>query len=130
MSPDEAKRRKSIAYILRRRKRGRKVGANSGEVVKSWGEYSEVSFKPNAAYSNAARYLLIFLVPLMIAAPIIIIGFSQGAQDLVDREVPTVLWILLSVLTIVIVTTTVFSVAYIALAIARVVRSQSTHKTE
>lgn len=123
MPPDDEKRRKSIAYILRRRKRGRKVGANSGEVVKSWAEYSEVSFKPNASYSPTIRFMLFLIVPLMIAAPIIIIAFGQNAQDVVDRPVPETLWVLLTILFAVIAATTVFACAYIILSIVRVVRS-------
>ena len=130
MPPDEEKRRKSIAYILRRRKRGRKVGANSGEVVKSWAEYSEVNFKPTGGYSPWWRRLLVIFVPLIVMSPAIIIGWSQGAQDLVDRGVPTTLWVLLTILSILLALIFVFFFAYAGLTIWRFIASLSSHKNE
>lgn len=130
MPPDEEKRRKSIAYILRRRKRGRKVRANSKDVVKSWAEYSEVNFKPTGGYSPWWRILLVFIVPLIVLSPAIIIGASQGAQDLVDRVVPATLWVLLTILAIVLSLTTLFFVAYAGLTVWRTLESVRPHKNE
>ena len=130
MPPDEEKRRKSIAYILRRRKRGRKVGANSGEVVKSWAEYSEVNFRPSAAQTVWWRWFLPMIVPLMVLAPFIIIGWSQGAQDLVDRGVPIEVWILVSILGLIGGLVALFASAYIGLTVWRFLRSLRPHKNE
>lgn len=126
MPPEEEKRRKSIAYILRRRKRGRKVGANSGDVVKSWAEYSEVNFTPSGGYSPWWRILLVVVVPLIVLSPAIIIGAGQGAQDLVNRGVPTTLWVLLIILSLI----SLFFMAYVGLTVWRFIKSMRPHKNE
>ncbi len=130
MSPEEAKRRKSIAYILRRRKRGRKMSANSGRDVKSWAEYSEVNFKPSGGYSVLGRISLLIVVPLMVMSSGLIIGFSRGAQDLVDRPVTLELWVLLAVLSFLLTLTLIAAGAYIALTLWRNIRSLRSHKNE
>ena len=130
MLQDEEKRRKSIAYILRRRKRGRKIGANSGELVKSWAEYSEVNFRPSAAQTVWWRWLLPVIVPLMMLAPFLIISWSQGAQDVVDRGVPIEVWILISILGLIGGLVVIFASAYIGLTLWRSVRSFRAHKNE
>jgi len=130
MSPDEENRRKSIAYILRRRKRGRKIGANSADVVKSWAEYGEVNFKPTGSHSGRWRWLLIPIVPLVVLAPVIIIGSAQGAEELEQLGVPPTLWALLSVLAIVLGGVCLFSSAYILMTIWRLIRRLWSHKNE
>lgn len=130
MSPDEENRRKSIAYILRRRKRGRKVGANSGEVVKSWGEYSEVNFKPTGSHSSWWRLALIVIVPLMVLAPAIIISSAQGAQELQHIGVPPILWVLLVTLAIVLGAVCLISGAYVCMTVWRLIQTALPHKKE
>lgn len=69
LSPEEAKRRASIRYILRRRGRASKTRANSGAVVKSWAEFGEVSFKPDGD-SGWGRYLsAVVVIGLLVALP-------------------------------------------------------------
>lgn len=103
MDPDkEAKRRKSIAYILRRRKRGRRVGGNSHQVVKSWAEYGEVNFTPSGSYSSGwRRWIWVLAVPLAIFAPVIIAAASQDNHRLAGTDGPLLLLVLLGLLAIV-----------------------------
>ena len=127
----EAKRRKSIAYILRRRKRGRKRGANSGEVVKSWAEYSEVNFRPSGSYMSWwQRLLWLPVVPLAILAPFAIAAGSRNAHRLAEADMPVMAWILFALLALVLVAIIGFALAYIGLSLWRSIRSHWFHKNE
>lgn len=126
----DKKRRKAIAYILRRRKRGRKVGANSGEVVKSWAEYSEVNFTPAGSYTPWWRCLLLIFVPIIILTPAIIIGGSQNAFKLSDTDVHPIAWALIALLGLLLLVLSAFTIAYIALTIWRFVRSLLPQRNE
>nr|WP_070960998.1 hypothetical protein [Hyphomonas sp. Mor2] len=132
MDPDkEVKRRKSIAYILRRRKRGRRMGANSGEVVKSWAEYSEVNFTPTGSYASGWRRLVWLLaVPFAIFAPLIIIATSGNAHRLAEAETPLFGWVILGLLLIVSLGVVAFSLLYLVTSIRRFLRAKLSHKKE
>ncbi|NQY13146.1 MAG: hypothetical protein HRT81_04700 [Henriciella sp.] len=128
MPPDEEKRRKSIAYILRRRKRGRKVGANSGEVVKSWAEASEVNFKPTGAKSNSWRWLVFPAWLSAVTLPwmffvVARIPFNSHAEDLAHPELHPIGWVLVIVACLLIIAICGFALAYIGLTVWRLVRS-------
>ena len=135
MSVDEEKRRQSIAYILRRRKRGRRVGANSGEVVKSWAEASEVNFKPTASYSGNWRWLTIPAWLAAASAPWLFflaarVSFNSHAEDLAHPELHPIGWVLISLAGLLIFAISVFALAYIGVTIWRFVRSLRPHKNE
>lgn len=135
MPPDEEKRRKSIAYILRRRKRGRKVGANSGEVVKSWAEYSEVSFKPSGSYSEKWRWIMIPAWLAAASAPLLFFaapqsGFQRHSENLAHSGLHPVGWALVAMALILAFVIFVFAAAYIGLAIWRFIRSFGSYKNE
>lgn len=77
MAPDpEVKRQKSIAYILRRRKRGRKTGANSGEVIKSAQKRlrGHLVFEPSGSYMSKWRFLAFFGFLGSLALPIVFLS--------------------------------------------------------
>lgn len=135
MPPDEEKRRKSIAYILRRRKRGRKVRANSKHVVKSWAEYSEVSFTPRGAYLTRWRWL--FLPAWAISVSILWIfmavyqaTFSTHSETLEHVPLDPAGWALVVTAGLLLVAVAVFALAYVGLAAWRGLRSFLPHKNE
>lgn len=132
MDPDqEAKRLKSIRYILRRRKRGRRVGANSGKVVKSWAEYSEVNFTPTGSYSTGwRRWIWVFVVPLAIFAPIIIIAATGNAHRAAEAEIPGFAWIVIGLLIAATVGVVAFAAAFTLLSLWRALRRLSGYKKE
>lgn len=135
MSPDEKKRRQSIAYILRRRKRGRKVGANSKAVVKSWAEYSEVSFSPRGAYSTRWRWLFFPAWAVAAAIPWIFIAayqatFATHAETLEHDPLDPTGWVLVVIVGLLIIAVSAFSIAYMSMSIWRVLRSVLPHKNE
>lgn len=66
---EDEKRRASIRYILRRRARASKQRANSGAVVKSWGEYQEVSFKPDGDSSWWGYLSVVVIIGLLAVLP-------------------------------------------------------------
>tara|TARA_Y100001947_G_scaffold118110_1_gene102168 strand:+ start:1260 stop:1655 length:396 start_codon:yes stop_codon:yes gene_type:complete len=91
LSPEEAKRRASIRYILRRRGRANKARANSGAVVKSWAEFGEVNFKPDGD-SGWGRYLsAVVVIGLLVALP-----FAYSAHDPEGYEFASVWGIVLA----------------------------------
>ena len=124
----DAKRRKSIAYILRRRKRGRKQGANSKTIVKSWAEYSEVNFTPTGSYSHKWRWLLPILTPILVFSSIIVIASYQDLQDFAEAPVGFFGWFLLVALALLLLAVSVFFIVYAFLAVWRSIRSH--HKKE
>ena len=135
MPPDEEKRRKSIAYILRRRKRGRKVGANSGEVVKSWAEASQVKFTPTACYSGKWRWLMIPAWFAAVSVPwvflyVAAIPAHRHAEDLAHPQLHPVGLVLIALVGMLVVAIALFASAYIGLTIWRFVRSLRLHKNE
>ncbi|MBO6688671.1 MAG: hypothetical protein JJ931_00955 [Henriciella sp.] len=132
MDPDkEAKRRKSIAYILRRRKRGRRIGANSGRVVKSWAEYSAVTLKPTGSYMSTWQRLLWFpIVPLAIALPFIVMAGAGDAQELVVAEIHPLAWVLIGLLALIILCISVLVVSYTLLCLWRAVGRLVGYKNE
>ncbi|MCR9079163.1 MAG: hypothetical protein NXH78_08690 [Hyphomonadaceae bacterium] len=132
MDPDkEAKRRKSIAYILRRRKRGRRVGANSGGVVKSWAEYSEVNFTPTGSYASGWRRLIWLLaLPFAVFAPIIIIASTRDAHRITDWRTPWFGWIIIGLLAAVSAGVAAIVLIYFLTSIWRFIHARLPHKNE
>lgn len=135
MSPDEEKRRKSIAYILRRRKRGRKVGANSGEIVKSWAEYSEVNFKPTGSYTERWRWVMFLAWLAAASAPWLFFtapqsAFQRHSESLAHPELHPVGWALVVIALMLVFAISAFAAAYVGLSIWRFIRSLSPHKNE
>lgn len=117
-------RRASIAYILRRRKRGGKTRSNSGEPVKSWAEYGEVNFTPTGSTSPTwIRWLLLPLGLLFCALPLIIIGAARGYDDLDPANVSFVTYGLVAITGFLIIAILIFSLLFLALNIWRFIRS-------
>jgi len=132
MDPDkEAKRRKSIAYILRRRKRGRRLGANSHAAVKSWAEYSEVTLKPTGSYMSSWLRLLWFpIVPFAIALPFIVIAGAGDAQNLAVAEIHPMAWALIGLLILIVLCVITFTAAFTLLSLRRATRRLFGYKNE
>ena len=135
MPPDEKKRRKSIAYILRRRKRGRKVGANSREMVKSWAEYSEVNFTPRGAYSMRWRWLFLPAWAISASIPWIFFAayqatFSTHSETLENVPLDPVGWVLVAIVALLMIVVSGFAIAYAGLSVWRGLRSVLPHKNE
>lgn len=133
MDPDkEAKRRKSIAYILRRRKRGRRIGANSGGSIKSVQRKirGHVVFTPSGSASGWWRFSFI-PVALMISVFPVFVFVLTGTPALhnVDDHSPMAplfaapIFILLALIC-------VFTLAYTVVSIWRFVRARWPHKNE
>ena len=129
-SQEEHKRRASIAYILRRRKRGRKSGANSGDTVKSWAEYSEVSYTPFGAYMTRWRWILLLVFPLPVLLPIVIIANGQNAINAADAQLGALGWVLLIALVVIVSVIVMFAVAFAVTSLWRLLSPQPPHKNE
>lgn len=130
-SDKEAKRRKSIAYILRRRKRGRRIGANSGKVVKSWAEYSEVNFTPSGAHANGwRRAIWLVVLPLAVLAPFVVIASSGNAHRLAEANTPLFAWVIFALLGLVLAGVAVFASAFTLISAWRALRRLFGYKNE
>ncbi|MEM9053929.1 MAG: hypothetical protein AAGB16_01275 [Pseudomonadota bacterium] len=127
----DTKRRKAIVYILRRRKRGRKTGANSGDNVKSWAEYSEVNFTPTgSAMSGWWRVLIIPLALLAMVSPIIIISGGQHADELQASKPGLFLYGLIYLVLLLCAAASLFFAAHILSFFYRAIRGRLNHKNE
>lgn len=133
MDPDkEVKRRKSIAYILRRRKRGRRMGANSGGEIKSVQRKmrGHVTFKPSGSASGWWRFSFILIAALIAAFPwfvFVLTGtptlyhINEGSPLAIVFGVPI---ILLSLLIL------GFALAFTIVSVHRFLRAKLPHKNE
>lgn len=134
-SESERKRRAGIAYILRRRKRGRKAGANTGEVVKSWAEYSEVNYTPKGAYSTKWRWLMIAAWLGSVSIPVVFFvvagsAFSSHSEDLGHPRLHPIGWVLLAVACVLVLAVGLFAIVYIFVTLRRIVRASLPYKNE
>lgn len=130
MPPDEEKRRKSIAYILRRRKRGRKVGANSGRVVEILTPRGrgKVSFQPSGSASGWWRFLNVLVGIAIFISPWVVFALPNwtpwsGHGGIIDRTLVAVLTSLLGLIV-------VFAIVYVCLTMFRILRFNIAHKNE
>lgn len=132
MSSAEQRRRRAIAYILRRRKRGAKTGANSGATLKSPNKRlrGHLVFKPSASASSWWQRLLWIFAISLIFVPAYLIGWRQGAFDIVDKGVHPITWILMAVISVLLAVICITAVLYIGLTLSRVIRSLVPHKNE
>lgn len=133
MDPDkEARRLASIRYILRRRKRGRRVGANSGGVVKSVQRKirGHMTFQPSGGASGWWRFSFIFVAMLIAAFPWFVFMLAGSPTlHLVDTNSP--LAILFGVPIIILcVLISGFALAYTVLSTWRFLRAKLVHKNE
>lgn len=133
MDPDkEAKRRKSIAYILRRRKRGRRIGANSGGPVKSVQRKirGHVVFTPCGGASGWWRFSFILVAVMISIFPIFIFALA-GSPKLhhVDDHSPLapLFGVPIAVLMALICG---FALVYTLVSIWRFIRARMPHKNE
>ena len=131
-SQQEKKRRAAIAYILRRRKRGRKQGANSGQVVKSVNRRirGHMIFKPSASMNTWWRIGIVGLAILICLFPLFIFALPSAPYLQVHHESsPVGMALLMPVITL-LLGVAGFATAYIALSIWRFARSVIPHKKE
>ena len=136
-SVNEQKRRASIAYILRRRKRGRKTGAKSGGVVKSVNRKirGHMTFTPMGIAMDRSRYLTLAATVATISLPLlclIVLGFaaSRNAETLAHDGLDPLGLVLVSAVAVLALGVAVFSVAYLVLFVRRWLSSLLTHKNE
>ena len=129
-SGTERKRQQSITYILRRRNRSRKIGANSNTPIKSWAEYSDVNFKPSGSNSPIARWLLLPLGFVLAISPLLMMIGADGAEDAGLTELPQLGWSMLMILAVLSLVIALFFLAYAGLSIWRIVQANQTHKNE
>ena len=133
MDPDkQAKRRKSIAYILRRRKRGRRAGANSGGSVKSIQRKmrGHVTFKPSGSASGWWRFSFLFVAALIAAFPwFVFLLAGKPTLHLVDENSPLA-WLFGVPIIILSALICGFASAYVLLSIWRFMRAKLFYKNE
>ena len=134
---EDRKRRQSIAYIMRRRKRGRKTGANSGAPVKSWGEYSEVNFRPSGSYSIWGRWIVFVAAVLTIAFPFLIFpllipsdGHHRETLAFEGSGIHPLGWILLGIIGLLLVLFILVLIVYAGLSVWRAIRANWPYKNE
>lgn len=134
MDPDqEAKRLKSIRYILRRRKRSQRVGANSGGAVKSVQQKmrGHLVFTPSGSAGAWWQRLLWFpIVPLAIVFPLLVIAAAGDAQKLVVAEIHPLAWALIGLLALISLCVVAFAAAFTLLSLWRALRRLSGYKNE
>ena len=86
MSGDQQRHTKSegLKYVLRRRGRNRKTGANTGEKVYGWAEYSQVNFTPSGDHSRISSIfgVLATFGALLIVPTIFVLAASAGEDGL------------------------------------------------
>lgn len=130
MSPDEEKRRKSVAYILRRIKRGPRVGANSGEVVEVLTPRGrgKVAFQSSGSASGWWRFLCVLAGIAIFFYTWIVFALPNwthwsGNGGIVDL---TLLFLLYSLAGLI----ATFAVAYICVTLFRILRSNLTYRNE
>ena len=127
----ELKRRKSIAFILRRRKRGRKARANSGDNVKSWAEYSEVNFTPTgSAMPTWLRVLMPLGIILILFSSCFMVIVPEDSLDLRDNQPTIFLNILLIVLAVLCILAAFVFVVYAILLFYRLIKGKLTQRNE
>ena len=131
-SQQEKKRRAAIAYVLRRRKRGRKLGANSGQVVKSVNRRirGHMIFKPSASMNMWWRFGMVGLALLICLFPLFIFALPSAPHLQVHHESSPAGLTLLIPAVVLLLLIAGFAAAYIALSIWRFIRSLIPHKKE
>ena len=106
------------------------MGANSGDTVKSWAEYSEVNYTQFGAYMTRWRWVLLLVFPLPVLLPFVIIANGQNAINAADAQLGFLGWVLLTVLVAIVSVIVVFALAFAITSLWRVLRSQWPHKNE
>ncbi|MEL6665467.1 MAG: hypothetical protein AAFQ24_04970 [Pseudomonadota bacterium] len=136
-SVNEQKRRASIAYILRRRKRGRKTGANSGRTINSVNRKirGHMTFTPAGSAMDRSRYLTLAATVAAISLPLlclIVLGVaaSRNAETLAHDGLDPLGWVLISAVAVLALSVAIFSMAYLVLFVWRWLSSLLTHKNE
>lgn len=131
MDPDpEVKRQKSIAFILRRRTRARKLGANAGGVIKSTQKRmrGHLVFEPSGSYMGPWRFLVFLGFLGAIAIPfaflsVLNIDPGHSHETLAHTGNDFVGWGLLGLCAILLIAICAFAIAYLALFFWRVLQT-------
>jgi uncharacterized membrane protein len=98
--------------------------------IKSWAEYSDVTFKPSGSNSPIARWFLLPLGFVLAISPLLMIIGADGAEDAGLIELSQLGWIMLMILAVLLLVTALFFLVYAELSIWRIVRANQTHKNE
>lgn len=137
MNPEaEAKRRQSIAYILRRRKRGRRIGANSGATVKSVQQKirGHLVFTPTGGsvpwWQRLMWLIAIPLAMLIVFVPTYLIGLHLDDPQPQFGGYPPHAWLIFGMLGVVSAGVIGFSAAYFAINLWRAIRRLYPHRNE
>ena len=129
---EDRKRRQSIAYIMRRRKRGRKTGANSGAPVNSVQRKirGHVTFTPSGGASGWWRGGYIVVGLLLSVFPIFVFALASSPRlNLVAANSPWA-WVFIVSVACLLVPIIAFALAYTGLASWRVARALWPYKNE
>lgn len=137
MDPDqEAKRLKSIRYILRRRKRSQRVGANSGGAVKSVQQKmrGHLVFTPSGS-AGAWWQRLVWLIAWPLALfivffPAYMIALFLDAPRTHMAGFPPHAWVIFGLLGTVSAGVVAFTAAFTLLSLWRALRRLSGYKKE
>ena len=134
---NEQKRRASIAYILRRRKRSQKTGANSGGAVKSVNRKmrGHLTFTPTGSSLGRFRYLTLASTMIAIALPaiclaVLVSAASKNDETLAHARLDPTGWILVTIAGALGLGVVVFSVAYLVSLVWRFLKSLAPYKNE
>jgi hypothetical protein len=106
------------------------MGANSNAPIKSWAEYSDITFRPSGSNSPIAHWLLLPLGFVLAISPLLIMIGANGAEDAGLIELPKLGWIMLMILAVLLLVTALFFLVYAGLSIWRIVQANQTHKNE
>lgn len=131
-SPQKTKRRRAMASIFRRRKRGQKQRANSGQVVKSVNRRirGHILFKPSGSTNAWWRVDMVALALLICLFPLFIFALPGVPHLQVHRESSPAGVALLMPVIFLLLAIASFAMANIALTVWRFIRSLRPHKNE
>lgn len=100
--PHRHTKSEGLKRLLRRRNRRMKTGANSGEKVYSWAEYSQVNFTPTGDRSSLGYGIVGFLAVFAFFLMPVIVGATSAIVDgkdlagIISSTLVSILWFVLA----------------------------------